>query len=66
MKRTRELTPLGMQIKIELVKQNRTSKELATRIGVTGATITEVLCGKNNKKETKRLIMKELGLEGLE
>ena len=66
MKRTRELTPLGMQIKIALVQQNITSKELAARIGVTGATITEVICGKNKKKETKRLIMKELGLEEME
>ena len=66
MKRTRELTPLGLQIKIALVQQNITSKELAARIGVTGATITEVICGKNKKKETKRRIMKELGLEEME
>ena len=62
MKRTRELTPLGMQIIVALIQQNITAKELAARIGVTGATITEVLCGKNNRAETRRLIMKELGM----
>ncbi len=62
MKRTRELTPFGMQVKIALLQKNITSKELAARIGVTGATITEVLCEKNNRAETRRLIMKELGM----
>ncbi len=63
MKRTRELTPFGMQVKIALLQKNITSKELAARIGLTGATITEVLCGKNNKEKTRQLIRKELGLE---
>lgn len=55
MKRTRELTPLGMQIKIALVQQNITSKELAARIGVTGATITEVICGKKQEKGNEKI-----------
>lgn len=63
MKRTRQLTPLGMKIKMALVQKNMTSKELAQRIGRSEATISEVLCGKNKKKETQKLIMKELGLE---
>lgn len=63
MKRTRQLTPLGMKIKVALVEQNMTSKELAQRIGRSEATICEIICGKNNRQETRRLIMKELGLE---
>ena len=32
MKRTRQLTPLGIKIKMALVQKNMTSKELAQRI----------------------------------
>ena len=65
MKRTRQLTPLGIKIKMALAQKNMTSKELAQRIGRSEATISEVLCGRNKKEETRKRIMKELGLEDM-
>lgn len=63
MKRTRSLTPLGMQIKVAMIQQNVTSRELVRRINKSEATVCEVLSGKNRSEATKRLILNELNLK---
>ncbi|MCD8083799.1 MAG: hypothetical protein LUE86_09905 [Clostridiales bacterium] len=60
MKRTRKVTPEGMQIKIMLLTTNMTARELAARIGKTDATICDVISGKNRCKVTLNRIMQTL------
>ena len=62
MRRTRQLTPAGMEIKMALFQQNMTAKELALRINKSEATVCEVISGKNRSEKTKQLIMRELNL----
>ena len=62
MRRTRQLTPAGMEIKMALFQQNMTAKELALRINKSEATVCEVSSGKNRSEKTKQLIMRELNL----
>lgn len=62
MKRTRQPTPLGMQIKIAMFMQNITVKELAMRINKSEATVCEVISGKNKSPKTRELITKELNI----
>lgn len=63
MKRTRQATPAGLQIKMALFQQNITVKELAGRIHKSEATICEVISGKNRSSKTRELIMKELNID---
>lgn len=63
MKRTRQATPAGIQIKMALFQQNITVKELASRIHKSEATVCEVISGKNRSDKTKALIMKELNID---
>ena len=60
MKRTKEITPLGMKIKIALLEQNMTARELASRISRSEATVCEVISGKNKSPVTRQLILDEL------
>lgn len=63
MKRTRQATPAGIQIKLALFQQNITVKELASRIHKSEATVCEVISGKNRSDKTRALIMKELNID---
>ena len=62
MKRTKTLTPLGIQIKMAMVEQNVTNRELARRIDRSEATVCEVLSGKNKSPHTRRMILETLQL----
>lgn len=62
MKRTRQPTPLGMEIKMALFRQNITVRELAKRIHKSEATVCEVISGKNRSIKTRNLILKELDI----
>lgn len=62
MRRTRKPTPFGMKIRIEMLQQNVTVKELAERIGMSDATVCDVIAGVNNKERTLALILQELGM----
>lgn len=60
MKRTRRLSPAGLEIKMEMYQQNMTVKELASKIQKSEATVCEVISGKNRSEKTRALILKEL------
>lgn len=62
MKRTRQPTALGMEIKMALFRQNITVRELAKRIHKSEATVCEVISGKNRSVKTRDLIIRELDL----
>ena len=63
MGRTRQPTKDGLKIKIAMMEQNITGRELAIRIGKSEPTISEVISGRNKSEETKLLIMQELGMK---
>lgn len=60
MKRTRQPSPAGLEIKMVMLQRNMTIKELANRIHKSEATVCEVISGKNKSEKTRALIMKEL------
>ena len=63
MKRRNPLTQVGMLIKLELVRQEKTATELAKEIGVSKSTISDVLTGYNKSRKTQALIFNRLGIE---
>lgn len=63
MRRTRQPTPIGMMIRMEMFQQNVTVKELASRIGKSEATVCDVIAGANRNKQTRELILRELRME---
>ena len=60
MKRTRRLSPAGLEVKMVMYQQNMTVKELANKIQKSEATVCEVMSGKNRSEKTRALILKEL------
>lgn len=44
-------TDLGLQIKLKFIEKNIVAKDLAKKIGVSKSTISDVIYGKNRKKE---------------
>ena len=60
MKRTRVLSPAGLEVKMAMYQQNMTVKELANKIQKSEATVCEVMSGKNRSEKTRALILKEL------
>ena len=60
MKRTRRLSPAGLEVKMAMYQQNMTVKALANKIQKSEATVCEVMSGKNRSEKTRALILKEL------
>ncbi|MCD8369551.1 MAG: hypothetical protein LUC94_04315 [Clostridiales bacterium] len=60
MKRVHKVTPEGMLIKMLMVQNNLTVRELGNRIGKADATICDVISGKNQCRKTLDLIMNAL------
>ncbi|MCD8121453.1 MAG: hypothetical protein LUE65_04335 [Clostridiales bacterium] len=60
MKRVHKVTPEGMLIKMLMVQNNLTVRELGNRIGKADATICDVISGKNRSRKTLDLIMSAL------
>lgn len=56
-------TAFGIKVKMALIEQGMSSKELAERIGYTTSTISDVIYGRNDCALTRWAIAKELGLE---
>lgn len=56
-------TPFGKRVKIKLLEENMTSRDLAQKAGVTDATVCDVIFGRNKKPETMQLIAEALGIE---
>lgn len=63
LRRVRQITPLGLKIKTELIRQDITAKELASKIGMSQMTISNIISGKNQRRETIDLVLKTLGIE---
>lgn len=63
MKRSSILSKEGFAIKMAMLEQGITGVELAGRIGKTKSTVSDVISGRNRNEETKRMIMKELGIK---
>lgn len=61
MKRTRQPSPAGMEVKMVMYRRNITVKELARKIQKSEATVCEVISGKNKSEKTRALIMEALG-----
>lgn len=61
MKRIREYTDFGLWVKMTLAKKCITQKELSEETGLAQSTITEILTGKNKKKENMDMIQLVLG-----
>lgn len=60
MKSRQQVSPIGMEIKIALIRKNMEAKELAHRIGKAKSTVSDVISGRNQCTETIELIRKEL------
>ena len=63
MRRTMKPTALGREIRLALMEQDITVRELASRIHKSEATVCEVISGKNRSAKTRDLILRELNLK---
>ncbi len=57
-----ECCQFGTIVKIEMLKQSLTSRELAREIGIAESTLCDVLMGRNYSIENRRKIVKALEL----
>lgn len=62
MRKRKPCTPFGKRVKIKLLEENMTSRDLAQKAGVTDATVCDVIFGRNKKPETVQLIAEALGI----
>lgn len=60
MKDRKQVSPLGMEIKVALMQKNMEARELARRINKTKSTVSDVIYGRNQCRRTIELIRKEL------
>lgn len=63
-KKRGECCQFGAIVKIELIKQNLTSRELARNVGIAESTLCDILMGRNCSEESRRKIVKALNLPG--
>jgi len=56
-------TSFGKKVKIRLLEENMTSKELARMVGVADSTICDVIFGRNKRAQTQKTIARVLGIE---
>lgn len=63
MKRNCNYTPFGKQVKIKMIENNITGKELAQMIGKADSTVCDVISGRNNRKLTQWQIAQILGID---
>ncbi len=50
----------GMEVKMELIRQGMTSRQLARAVGVADSTLCDVIAGRNNSEVTKAKILEVL------
>lgn len=53
---------VGKRIKIAMVEQNLSQKELAETIGIAASTLNDVIFGRNSSVKTMERVVKELNL----
>ena len=63
MKKNHICTPFGKKVKIRLLEENMTSKDLARVVGVADSTICDVVFGRNKRIKTLMAIAKALGID---
>lgn len=56
-------TSFGKKIKIAMVEQEISQKELAGKLGIASSTLSDVIYGRNFSIRTMEYIAKELGIE---
>ena len=66
MRKGKRCTPFGMKVKIKLLEQNMTNRDLARMIGMADSTVCDVIFGRNQRTKTQEVIAKALGLENWE
>lgn len=55
-------TPFGVKIKTRLIEKGMSNKELATLVGYTTSTISDVIYGRNSCPVTREAIARTLGI----
>ena len=65
MRKSKHCTPFGMQVKIKLLEQNMTNRDLARKIGMADSTVCDVIFGRNKRHETREIIADALNIEML-
>lgn len=51
MKRTKEYTPFGLWLKMELSRRGLTNKELADMVGINHRVVSDVMVGRNKRHQ---------------
>ena len=62
MRKSKHCTPFGMKVKIRLLEQNMTNRDLARKIGMADSTVCDVIFGRNRRQETQAIIAEALGM----
>ena len=62
MRKSKHCTPFGMKVKIRLLEQNMTNRDLAREIGMADSTVCDVIFGRNKRLETQETIAAALGI----
>ena len=62
MRKSKHCTPFGMKVKIRLLEQNMTNRDLARKIGMADSTVCDVIFGRNRRMETQKVIAEALGM----
>jgi len=62
MRKSKCCTPFGMKVKIRLLEQNMTNRDLARKIGMADSTVCDVIFGRNKRLETQRIIADALDM----
>lgn len=62
MRKSKPCTPFGMKVKISLLEQNMTNRDLAKKIGMADSTICDVIFGRNKHQKTQAIIADVLGI----
>ena len=63
MRKSHICTSFGKKVKIRLLEENMTSRELAQMIGMADSTICDVIFGRNNREKTQKTIAEALGID---
>lgn len=59
-RRSNRRSEFGMEVKMELIRQGMTSRQLARAVGVADSTICDVIAGRNRSELTKKRIQEVL------
>lgn len=57
------MTPFGKKVKIAMIQQGISGKELAKSLNLSSATICDLIYGRNTSEETKKKVKEQLGMD---